>query len=323
MESEIPLSPTPHWVVQTTHIPVPGKNDKNEYHWKLNNPGNVEIPRYYPANFGINGTPAWYFLPERLWVNRDELRAKREVLPLQIWDARLANGQTSATPLKKMAAVIELLYDGQRDFETHGGMEDESKYMTFEKVAEVTEKTRYVRIRDKDVQLMVSGGGRDQPEEIYMDRKLIDQFVAGRDSSSGYRFEIRTGDGEGRFLEIDTKVSITQKEWKARLDRAIRSIDREGGWSRMINPNLKLYLVAISPNWGDFSKIVEKVMAAGDMTTPLCRQTVEVLTNKDIQTHSAVLTPPLTHSKHILTIIWNRGRSSWYFCRFSDKVSRY
>lgn len=207
--------------------------------------------------------------------------------------------------------MIALLVEGQQDFPGNGKGQKNGKgtkkvvgkytnrigreleyYVTFDTASSADQNERYVKIRDKDVKLMVTKGGRDQPEEIYMKSTLIEGLIAGNNDLDGYRFEIRTADGSGRIFEMDSQVCVKTAEWTLRRDRAINRTDTNGGWNRMINSELKLYLVPVSPQWeDDFVKIVEDVMTEGASNSTRCLQTVEVLTVGAMETHPEVLLP--------------------------------
>lgn len=306
--------PIPYWIVETKAIPVPPTpkkpvaTEKQTYYWKLRDPGSVRIPRFYPADFGKPDKPNWYFLPERFWTNRNNQHFKPFSHGKVIENARqLSKSGARSVAAENMADVKSRLELGQINYPKNkkkvgakkvnspltGPDHDDTshgRYLTFDKAAIVDDNTLYVRIRDKDVGLMSTGGGRDQPEEIYMTCELIDRFVASKDGASGTRFEIRTADGCGRIFEMDERVSITKAEWKARRERAINSIDKDGGWNRMINPDLKLYLVSVSPDWAKtFTDIVKEVVAEGAGITPRCLQAVEVLTPAQKDRHPDVL----------------------------------
>lgn len=301
----------PHWIVDTDTIRTTTADgtvkEKKKYYWKINNPGEIYLPRYFPVR--LDGV--WYFLPQRYWYSRDDKSFKPFYAKTTITGARTPDGHTVELYAGNKGEVIALLVKGQRNFPAgekgqEGGLgaggvvgeytsgigRDNEHYVTFDKESGVDQNDRYVRIRDNDVKLMLTEGGRDQPDEIYMKSTLIEGLIAGNKDLNRHRFEIRTIDGSGRIFEMDPKLCITTAEWTLRRDRAINSTDTKGGWNRMINPQLKLYLVPVSPQWeDDFVKIVEDVMTEGASNSTRCLQTVEVLTVKAMETHPEVLLP--------------------------------
>lgn len=122
---------------------------------------------------------------------------------------------------------------------------------------------------------MSTSGGIEQPEEVYILEALVDHFASRNDN--GHRFGIRTEDGTPKMFHMKDSVSVTPEEWAARKRRAISSLDGEGGWNRMINPVLELYLVPVSPGWIlQLEGIVEAVQAQAKLTLPKCLQTCMV-----------------------------------------------
>lgn len=119
----------------------------------------------------------------------------------------------------------------------------------------------YVKLSDKDLRLMNTSGGIEQPEQVYILERVVNQFALRNDNR--HSFPIRTEDGTLKMFRMKDSVSVTKEEWVARTNRAINSIDGEGGWTRMINPELNLYFVPVSPDWfTTLGSIMESIKTA-------------------------------------------------------------
>lgn len=308
MDSENDQIPVPHWTVCKEEVtdPPTGKNIepkiRTTYYWKLQNPGGFSITRYYPARF--SGDLDWCFIPKHYW---DILKTTPNIKSSNDWwieDARKCNGDIR-TVQRGIAEIMQKLRDGQECFSTMGKENkffitgpdhvntSDGRFVTFDK--ETPPAKLYVRLRDKDVRAMTLGDHRSQPEEIYIDRTQIERYADDKEYS-GMRFEIRTGDGVGCYFQMIRKVCLTANEWTARRNRAINSLDKDGGWNRMINPKLKLFLVPVSPEF-NLQQILDLIPVIWTKKYPKCEQTWEVLTREVLdKDHAVIILIPSTRA---------------------------
>lgn len=110
---------------------------------------------------------------------------------------------------------------------------------------------------------MDTRGGTYQPDDIDMVCKLAEQLAANRE---GRRLRFRVC----RIFEIEEKFCVIPEVWRKRLNRAINSIDGEGGWNGMVNSLLELYLGPLGCDWKSLDAIVKAVNMASKEAVPKC-----------------------------------------------------
>lgn len=268
---------------------------RTTYYWVLNPniPDPPEIAgsdlRYYPLFCSPTRYPEGgvFYIPENHVINYDQGNPYHPFpdVPLNIYNARDLDGNIKSIMVANLAdfrtmrekgklkcnfAVLShRLLNLETIYEYLGGLHGE--HIIFRHV-KLDARAQYVKLCDKDVALMCTGGGRNQPDEIFMTRKAVEWF-ASNDGGTRQWFRIRIGDGTEREFEMDSHVSVTREEWQKRLNRAINSID--GGWNRMINPVLKLYLVPLGDNLNELSVMAQAAQAATDGVQK-CLQTFQV-----------------------------------------------
>lgn len=266
---------------------------RTTYYWVLNTslraPPEIStsnLPRYYPFSRVASPPLAGVFCIPENYVTVYELNDPPTRFPdvgLNIQNARDLDGNQISVIVQDLTEFQAMRRKGNAecnfDVALHGLNNPNityqynrlSKYFIFDHV-KLPLDAQYVKLCDKDVALMCTGGGRNQPDEIFMTRELVEWF-ASNDGGNRLRFTIRVGDGTERLFEMDSHVSVTQAVWQKRLNRAINSI--EGGWNRMINPVLKLYLVPLGEDLYDLAAMAQ---AAKDATNGVqkCLQTFQV-----------------------------------------------
>lgn len=282
---------SPRWIVSIDPPPGLGTAPKTKpvYYWKLNDVHSVpafDPPRFYLMK-SLN-SDLW-FIPQDyvdLYVRGIPVGRRFPEVGLNMCDAYGLDGKPMEKIVKFKAELSAMITNAPQDvdkakcellenlvsYEAHRyGFQ---WYFTFDTFDHPINQ-RYVKLSDKDLRLMSTSGGIEQPEEVYILEKLVDHFASRNDN--GHRFGIRTEDGTPKMFHMKDSVSVTKEEWAARKRRAISSLDGEGGWNRMINPVLDLYLVPVSDGWMDeLYGIVEELKKQATSTLPKCLQTATV-----------------------------------------------
>lgn len=314
------------WIVHQRTVSVPAKADgippttKQAFYWKLNQVVPVPVtdpPRFYLMKPEVSDF--WFIpkrfvdtyidgMPPRVFPNiglnmsdaygldgkaMDKVVAEKPELKVLLEDGRHQN-QNASKELHARKVTHRLHMDGLRD------------YFTFDAFDPSSIDKPYVKLSDNDLRLMNTTGGMDQPEEIYILEKDIDHFALSNEN--GHRFEIRTEDGTAKMFQMKSSVSVTKEEWAARKKRAINSMDGDGGWTRMINPDLTLHLVPVSPDWfGTLQGIMNSIDTPTKPTQVKCLQTWQIYESQEqlLATNGAVthvFIPVLNQDIYVLIV---------------------
>lgn len=337
METET-VDPPARWIVHPRTVTVPAKAPatgtmtRQVYYWMLNDV--VPVPAFDPPRFYLMNpkaeNPDYWSLPENpdYWfILKGYLDTYIKGIPvprlfpnvgLQLCDAYGLDGKPrekkveSINELKRMVETTpEDLQNAKdrlsdNDVSYHAHKEGLDRYFTFD-AFDLPINHLYVKLSDKDLRLMNTSGGIEQPEEVYILESDVDHFATNSDN--GHRFGIRTEDGTPKMFDMANSVSVTKEEWAARKNRAINSMDGEGGWTRMINPVLTLYLVPVAHDWVvNLQRIMESIETQAKLTPVKCLQTWKIYETRDELQASLTSTHDTPTFTQVFILILNQDR---------------
>lgn len=330
------VDPPARWIVQRKTVNVPHTDPAKEattrevYYWKLNK--DMPLPAFDPPRFYLMkpmeeilkywSSPEdsdYWLIPQGYvdtYIEGIPVSRRFPDVALQLSDAYGLDGKPREKKVKTKSQLKEMLETtmeerhsamnklSANDINYHAYDEGVRCYFTFDSFDPPSIDHEYVKLSDKDLRLMNTSGGIEQPEEVYILVTVVDQFASRNDN--GHSFAIRTEDGTPKMFHMKDSVSVTQEEWAARKNRAINSIDGGGGWTRMINPELTLYLVPVSPDWCPTLRSIMESIKTAKLTPVKCLQTWQIYETSDELLASRIGTHDAPAFKKVFILILNQ-----------------